>query len=65
MRENGSYYRFSKDEQFKAITLEVSPKLMGPWKDVTNFSLAKLRGYESPECYVIKPATRGNPATRC
>jgi len=38
---------------------------MGPWKDVTNFSLAKLRGYESPECYVIKPATRGNPATRC
>jgi len=65
VRENGNYYRFSKDEQYKAITMEVSANLMGAWKDVTNFSLAKLRGYEGPECYQIKPAAAGKPATWC
>lgn len=65
VRENGSYYRFSKDEQYKAITMEVSTNLMGPWQDVTNFSLAKIRGYEGPECYQIKPAADGKPATWC
>jgi sucrose-6-phosphate hydrolase SacC (GH32 family) len=65
VREDGKYYRFSKDEQYKAITMEVSADLMGPWKDVTNFSLAGLRGYEGPECYQIKPAADGSPATWC
>ena len=65
VRENGSYYRFSKDEQYKSITLEVSGNLMGPWLDATNFSLAKLKGYEGPECYCIKPAADGHPATWC
>lgn len=65
VRENGNYYRFSKDEQFKAINMEVSTNLLGPWNDVTNFSLAKLRGYEGPECYLLKPAAAGQPATWC
>lgn len=65
VRENTNYYRFSKDEQFKSITMEVSPNLMGPWKDMTNFSLAKVRGYEGPECYQIKPAAAGKPAMWC
>jgi len=65
VRENGKYYRFSKDEQYKSITMEVSTNLMGPWNDATNFSLAKMRGYEGPECYQIKPAADGKPATWC
>jgi hypothetical protein len=65
VRENGAYYRFSKDEQFKSITMEVSTNLMGPWNDATNFSLAKMQGYEGPECYQIKPAADGQPATWC
>ena len=65
VRENGKYYRFSKDEKEKDITFETSENLMGPWNDVTNFSLAKMRGYEGPECYVIKPAADGKPATWC
>ena len=65
VRENDKYYRFSKDEQFKTITMETSENLTGPWSDVTGFSLAKLRGYEGPECYQIKPATRHEPATWC
>ncbi|MBW8782519.1 MAG: glycoside hydrolase family 43 protein [Verrucomicrobia bacterium] len=65
VRENNKYYRFSKDEKLKAITMEVSDKLMGPWHDVPNFSLAQLRGYEGPECYLVKPAAAGQPATWC
>ena len=65
VRDNGKYYRFSKDEKFKAITMEVSDKLMGPWQDVPQFSLAQLRGYEGPECYQLTPATPGKPATWC
>jgi hypothetical protein len=62
VREGDKYYRFSKDEQYKAITMEVSEKLMGPWREVPEFSLAKLRGYEGPECYPLKPAADGKPA---
>lgn len=66
VRENGHYYRFTKDEQYKSITMEVSTNLLGPWRDLTNFSLAKVKGYEGPECYPIKPATEdGKPATWC
>ena len=49
--ENGRYYRFTKDEKFKAITLETSDKLEGPWSDVPNFSLAKMKGFEGPACF--------------
>ena len=65
VRENGKYYRFSKDEQFKAITMEVSQTLAGPWTEVPGFTLAKVVGYEGPACYQIEPATAGQPATWC
>ena len=65
VRENNKYYRFSKDEQYAAITMETSTNLIGPWNDATNFSLAKIRGYEGPECYPINPAAAGKPATWC
>jgi len=65
IRDGDKYYRFSKDEQFKAITMEVSDKLMGPWQDVPDFSLAKMTGYEGPECFLLDPAANGNPPTWC
>jgi hypothetical protein len=65
VRENGNYYRFSKDEQFKSITMETSTNLMGPWQDVPNFSFSKMPGFEGPECYQIKPAVDGRSATWC
>jgi hypothetical protein len=51
VREGERYFRFSKDEQFKAITLETSASLLGPWDDVSEFSLAALEGYEGPQCF--------------
>jgi sucrose-6-phosphate hydrolase SacC (GH32 family) len=65
VRDGGKYYRFTKDEQFKAITMEASDKLMGPWQNVPDFSLSKLQGYEGPECYQLKPASDGKPANWC
>lgn len=65
VRDGAKYYRFTKDEKFKAITMETSDKVGGTWYDVPNFSLAQLRGYEGPECYLIEPASAGKPATWC
>jgi len=65
IRDGGKYYRFSKDEAFKDITFESSDALLGPWKDVPNFSLAKVQGYEGPECYQLNAGTDSQPPTWC
>ncbi len=61
MRDGDRYYRFTKDEQFKAITLETSDKIAGEWTPVPDFSLSRLNGYEGPQCYLIEPAAEGKP----
>jgi hypothetical protein len=65
VQEGGKYYRFTKDEKDKAITMEVSDSITGQWTDVPTFSLAKMRGYEGPQCYVVARAANGQPATWC
>lgn len=64
VRDGGRYYRFIKDERSKAITMEESAKLAGPWRDVPGFSLARLVGFEGPECYPLQ-ATAGAPPSWC
>jgi hypothetical protein len=61
VHDGGNYYRFIKDEKFKAITLERAERLAGPWSDVPGFSLAHLVGYEGPECYLIEPRRGDRP----
>lgn len=61
VRDRDRYYRFTKDEKFKAVTMETAARLTGPWTDVPQFSLAKLQGYEGPEAYVIEPGTGSKP----
>jgi hypothetical protein len=56
VRDQGHYHRFTKDEKYKAITLEVADRLDGPWHDVTEFSLARLVGYEGPACFPLTDA---------
>ncbi len=65
VREDGMYYRFTKDEEFKAITMESSTDLMHGWKDVEGFTLAKLTGYEGPTCFMTEPSEDGKPAKWC
>lgn len=59
IRENGQYYRFTKDEKYKAITMEAAPQLSGPWGDVPGFSLSGLKGVEGPQAY---KSFEGDPA---
>ncbi len=59
------YHRFTKDERDKAITLETSDRLSGPWSEVNDFSLKTLRGYEGPSCYLVEAASADKPATWC
>lgn len=65
VQDGEKYYRFSKDEKFKAITMEVSDDVEGPWRELPGFSLARLVGYEGPECYLVEPASAGKPPTWC
>jgi len=65
VHEGKKYYRFSKDEKFKAISMEVSDKLMKDWQDVPGFSLAKITGYEGPQCFLLEPGAAGKPRTWC
>ena len=54
VRDGGMYYRFTKDEKYKAITLEKSEDLMRGWQDIEAFSLGKMKGYEGPACFKLK-----------
>ncbi len=65
IHDGHAYYRFTKDEKYKAITMETAAHLDGPWKDVPDFSLAHLKGYEGPECYQIEAASNDQPARWC
>ncbi len=65
VRDGGMLYRFSKDEESKAITMETGEKVMGPWREVPGFSLAGMKGYEGPACYPLKPAAEGSASGWC
>lgn len=52
--DNGWYYRFSKDETNKHITVERCRKLVGEeWESVYSKVLAEFYGLEGPECYYL------------
>ncbi len=65
IRDSDAYFRFTKDEKNKTITMETAPALAGPWSDVEGFSLAHMSGYEGPECYQVETASADKPATWC
>ncbi|KAF0095883.1 MAG: Glycosyl hydrolases family 43 [Puniceicoccaceae bacterium 5H] len=65
LRQNGKYYRFTKDEKYKAITMEVSDHLMHGWADIEGFNLGKLEGYEGPTCFMLKPDASNDSPRWC
>ena len=62
VHDGDAYYRFTKDESHKAITMETAPRLSGPWTDVPGYNLGTLTGYEGPEIYQLEAAQPGKPA---
>ena len=63
VRDGAAYYRFIKDERLKVITMEASPGLEGPWREVSGFSLSRLAGYEGPAAYRVDPAAAAQRPT--
>lgn len=61
VHDGPKYYRFTKDEKFKAITMESSQSLTGEWRDVPGFSLSTLVGHEGPEAYLSAPSDPKRP----
>jgi len=62
VQEGDTYYRFTKDEEHKAITMEQSQHLMSGWQPVEDFSLKFLEGYEGPAIFQTEPEKKGKPA---
>ncbi|MDQ0973265.1 sucrose-6-phosphate hydrolase SacC (GH32 family) [Neobacillus niacini] len=53
IEEDGKYYRFSKDETVKTITVEVSDALLGEFTPLDT-NLKNIIGVEGPTCFKIK-----------
>ena len=53
IENKGKYYRFSKDESRKSITMEVGDTLLGIFTPINEFTLLDVIGYEGPTCYKV------------
>ncbi len=65
VRENGRYYRFTKNLHARKIFQDSADRLSGPWTSMDEFSLANTWGYEGPFCYPLSPATTDHPGEWC
>jgi hypothetical protein len=61
VHDGRAYFRFTKDEKHKSVTLHSSHALEGEWREIETFSLRGMAGYEGPQCYLIEPASPGRP----
>jgi hypothetical protein len=64
-RDGDTYYRFTKDDKSKAVSMAMSKKLAGPWQEVEAFAAGKGTDSEGPICFQLKPATGGQPPEWC
>ncbi|MEJ6952456.1 glycoside hydrolase family 43 protein [Natronospora cellulosivora (SeqCode)] len=53
IENEGKYYRFSKDESYKSIIMELGDTLMGDFNPVESFTLLNVQGYEGPICFKL------------
>ena len=53
LESGGRYYRISKDETEKRLILESSDSLTGMFTQIVSPVLAKLKGVEGPEGYLL------------
>lgn len=54
VRDGGAYYRFTKDDQSKSVTMETSKKLMGPWEPIPQFTAGQGKNFEGPICFRLR-----------
>jgi len=65
VRDGDTYYRFTKDDKDKSVSMASSKKLAGPWQETPQFVSGKGKNFEGPICYQPKRATDGQPLEWC
>ena len=53
VKSNGKYYRFSKDETVKVVTVEEGDSLLGEFHRIDS-TMDNVKGVEGPECFQLK-----------
>lgn len=64
VRDKKAYYRFTKDDQTKSVSMETSPKLMGPWQPMPQFTAGQGKNFEGPICFRL-PSVTSDPPVWC
>ncbi len=52
-------YRFVKDQESKSILMETAPRLGGPWREISGFSLEGGANFDAPLCYSLSVSADG------
>jgi len=58
VRDGDSYYRFTKDDNLKSISMETSKRLIGPWREIPQFTTEQGKNFEGPLCFRLPAAGR-------
>ena len=65
VRDGEAWYRFTKDDRQKWVTMETSRKLMGPWQAMPQFTAGQGKTWEGPICFRLEATTAGEPPAWC
>jgi hypothetical protein len=65
VRDGDTYYRFTKDDKLKSVSMETGKKLMGPWQEMPQFTAGQGKNFEGPICFRLEAATAGRPPVWC
>lgn len=65
VRDGDTYYRFTKDDKVKSVSMASSRKLTGPWQEMPQFTAGTGKNFEGPICYRLQSAANGMPPVWC
>ena len=65
VRDGDTYYRFTKDDHKKCVSMASSKKLMGPWQAMPQFTAGQGKNFEGPICFRLKAAINSQPPVWC
>ncbi|HXE54712.1 MAG TPA: glycoside hydrolase family 43 protein [Tepidisphaeraceae bacterium] len=65
VRDGDTYFRFTKDDKTKSVSMASSRRLMGPWHEMEQFTAGTGKNFEGPICFQLKPAVGGRRPVWC
>src|SRR5581483_6662028 len=65
VRDGDRYYRFTKDDKEKSVSMATSQRLAGPWEEMPQFTAGRGKNFEGPICFRLPAATDGQPPQWC